>query len=276
MEEKTMKPIFQSSSIRRTALLAVLALFALSVAVVPVHAVTVTPTVSIDNPSPVTFQASYAFNPFYSSTPSWTALNSTQSASVAWEAVVWNYLSYNVTNAGAGAIVRFASSQTLTNEGVTLVLYKNSTDSSTSGNCATTSTGGTCEGAMDVVYTDPTSQASIKIGGGDWITGSPIAVIMDTDGSLTVENQTAVLVHAFKATPMTLSQIGISGNANSPGGKNYNTAAGYLSVELGGTSAIASVTGGMNMMVSIVIAVVPLVVIVAVLKMLTKLFNSFG
>ncbi|MGI0090144.1 MAG: hypothetical protein ACREBS_00400 [Nitrososphaerales archaeon] len=277
-----MKPISSTVHLRRAALLAVLAVFAFSaVLTVPAYAVSVTPTQDIPTPSPVNFQTSYAFNPFFSTTPTWSALNSTQSSSVAWEAVIWNYLSYNVTTDGAGAVIRFASTQTLTDEGITIVLYKNFTDSSTSGNCVsgTDSSGnptGTCEGSLDVDYTDPTSQATIKIGSGDWITGSPIMVMMDTDGTLTVSNQTSVLVSAFLGTAMTVSNIGVSGNVLSPSGKNYNTAAGYLSIELGGAASQIVATQGINLMVTLVIAIVPLIVIIAVVKMLGKMFDGFG
>lgn len=71
------------------------------------------------------------------------------------------------------------------------------------------------------------------------------------NGTITVSNPTTLIVPDFVAAVYTVNSIGASGNMNSPSGKNYVTAGGYISVIVGIPDASEDVTGMSNAIIEV-------------------------
>jgi hypothetical protein len=92
------------------------------------------------------------------------------------------------------------------------------------------------------------------------------------NGTITVSNSTSLIVPDFSAAIYTVNSIGASGNTNSPSGKNFNTAGGYLSVILGVPDVNEDVSG----MSDAIYAVIPAIVLVGVVGWLMRFFKGFN
>jgi hypothetical protein len=197
-------------------------------------------------PSPLNYQVSVPFNPFYKTAPTWYSVS--KQTPVPWQCEIINNLMYNMTGT-KGASIRLTTEQSTTTEAITLTFYNN--------------------GILDIVYTDGVSGASNKIGEGTWTTGKPIYVVVNQQGKLYVYNETKYFIRDFTLPPFTVKEIGVSGNIDSGEGKNYVATGGYITIYLGGVVTVQE-------SLDLLFEVLPVVILVLVVGIVVSRIKELG